>query len=291
MVLLSLPPAENVLAYTQTLSPPSPRLQCSHCPRFRPLELRMLPEDDASLAPVPSAEGRLARQATKLGCLLLLAGCAALPIDLPAALWFMEKRCPAMLHKFVSLAEVVSHGLGVAAVLLLVWVLDPARRKSVIRLGTMSLGAGMIANGLKMLLARRRPYHFDYQGGPLETFGDWLPWGAGGSGYQSFLSSHGAVAAGLALGLAWLYPHGRWLFAMYGAFGVAQRLVADAHYVSDVLWGCGLGLLWGAVCLSPKLLGRLFSRFEAGPAPEREPPLDGPKTSARAKRRADSARA
>jgi membrane-associated phospholipid phosphatase len=205
------------------------------------------------------------------GALLALAGVAALPIDLPVARWFMQQRCYPLFVKLVSLAEVMSHGIGAAALLVTIAVLDPTRLRRLARVTAMSLGAGLLANCMKLFLARRRPYHFDFLGGPLATFGQWFPGTGGGSGAQSFLSSHAAVAAGMALGLAWLYPRGRWLFVGYGALAMAQRLVAGAHYSSDVLWGASLGLLWGAACLSPALAGRWFDTFEHAASRDRSP--------------------
>jgi membrane-associated phospholipid phosphatase len=197
-----------------------------------------------------------------LGTLCLLLGVACLPVDVPIARWFRLHQLPDSLHKVCCLGEVFAHGLSVALLILLAWVLDPSVRARVGRLSAMSLGAGLLANVQKLLLARHRPYHFDFQGDVAATFEGWLPWWSGGSGLQSFLSSHAAVAAGLAVGLAWLYPRGRWLWLLFASLAGMQRLIAGAHFSSDVLWGAGLGALWAGACLHPRLCGWGFDHLE-----------------------------
>jgi len=45
----------------------------------------------------------------------------------------------------------------------------------------------------------------------------------------------------LAVGLAWLFPRWRWLFAAMAVLVGCQRIQAGAHYPSDVLCGAALG--------------------------------------------------
>ena len=71
-----------------------------------------------------------------------------------------------------------------------------------------------------MLVARTRPYAFDFQGNVWTTFGRWLP--AADMG-QSLPSGHTATAVGLALALAALSERAAILSA-HGHFG---RLPAD----------------------------------------------------------------
>ncbi len=223
-----------------------------------------MPHRDSSPASSAAADSGRGRAALLAAAVLALAGLAALPIDLPVARWFMEQRCPPFFVKLVSLAEVMAHGIGAAALLATIAVLDSGRRRCLPRLAAMSLGAGLVANCMKLFLARKRPYHFDFQGGPLATFVEWLPGTSAGTGAQSFLSSHAAVAAGMAVGLAWLYPRGRWLFALFGLLAMGQRLAAGAHFTSDVLWGAALGLAWAGAFLSDRLAARWFAAFEQG---------------------------
>ena len=107
--------------------------------------------------------------------------------------------------------------------------------------------SGLAANGAKMLLARTRPWAFDFQGDVWTTFGtDGCRWAAPA---QSLPSGHTATAAGLALALMVLYPRGRGLFLMLVVLVACQRMECGAHYLSDVLGGAAVGCLTVACCL------------------------------------------
>lgn len=198
-----------------------------------------------------------------VGVMLLVAGCLVAPYDVGIARWMQDGNCPDVLEKLACLAEVFAHGFGALAVMLTVYLLDPGHRRALLRLAVMSLGVGTLTDMLKLLLARHRPYHFDFSGSTAATFGQWLPGWSAGAGWQSFPSSHSAVAAGLALGLGWLYPRGKWLFVAYAALAVAQRVVVRAHFASDVCWGSGVGCILAAGCLSGPV-DRWLRRWESG---------------------------
>lgn len=201
-----------------------------------------------------------------LALLLALAGVGALAVDLPVTSWLLHHDPPGLLAKLATLSEAFGHGAGVAMLLVAIYVLDPARRVNLPRVAAASLGAGLAANVLKLLLGRMRPHHlpegFNFAGSVFDTFGSWLPLAGGGSGAQSFPSAHSATAAGLAVVLAHFYPRGRWLFAALAALVVLQRLLAGAHYLSDTLLGAALGCLVAGMCLRPRLLGGWFDRLE-----------------------------
>ena len=133
-------------------------------------------------------------------------GVAALALDMPVAAWVNSQRCPAAIQKLCSLSELFSHGLGVCAIVVLIAVLDPWHRYAIPRILGAALGSGLLANGLKLLVARTRPHHFDSQSPALDSFTDWLPMLGNASWEQSFPSSHAATAAGLAIVLACFYP-------------------------------------------------------------------------------------
>ena len=135
---------------------------------------------------------------------------------------------------------------------------DPSTRSAappdaLVAAGLRELLSGMAANGAKMLLARTRPYAFDFHGNVWTTFGQWLP--ASGMG-QSFPSGHAATAAGLALALAALYPNARRFFLLMAVLVACQRIECGAAFPSDVLCGAAIGCLTAACCL----------RFGAGAA-------------------------
>ncbi len=124
--------------------------------------------------------------------------------------------------------------------------------------------AGLGANVVKFLLARSRPHTIEQLRGtsPLATFHGWLPAFSHGSAWQSFPSSHTAAAVGLALGLSWVFPRGKWLFAAFAVLAAGQRIVSSNHFLSDVLWGAALGWICAAACLPGGWLSPLFDRLE-----------------------------
>jgi membrane-associated phospholipid phosphatase len=165
---------------------------------------------------------------------------------------------PGELARLVRLAELFAWGGSVAFIILTAVVLDPRGWQTVLPLAGRAYGAGLIANGCKLLVARWRPSAAERMG-VTETFLAWLPLAQQdalpepyGYALQSFPSAHAATATGLALGLAALYPRGRWLFVGFAALACFQRMAAHAHFASDLLAGIAIGCLVGAAfqCLS-----------------------------------------
>ena len=175
--------------------------------------------------------------------ILVLAGFASMAIDLPLARPAHDHTWPKAVTEQLQRFEVFGYGVTVGVILVVVWVLDSRGRSTMPRLVLMVFGAGLAANGIKMLLARTRPRDFEFQGGVWNTFGQWLALGRGGSNLHSFPSAHTAVAVGLAVALSAMYPRGRWLFALLAVLVGCQRVVSGAHYPSDVLWGAAIGWL------------------------------------------------
>jgi undecaprenyl-diphosphatase len=175
---------------------------------------------------------------------------AALQIDCRLSGWCVEMwsdkgKTP---HIFLTIRDILGvmenfgYGWGVAIILLTVFVLNPANRWALPRLICCVIGSGFLAaNGLKLLLSRARPHSWDFVGDIWNSFGVWLPGASVGSKMQSFPSAHTATAVGLAAGLAWLYPRGRWLFFLFAALVGCQRIQSGAHFLSDVLAGATLG--------------------------------------------------
>jgi membrane-associated phospholipid phosphatase len=219
---------------------------------------------------VPAALG--GRRLLALAAILLTASALALAVDCQVSHFCLADREASKLHQnripggiaqLVRFSEPFGHGFGVVAIALLIYQLDPPRRWAVPRLLTMALGAGLAADIGKLLIVRTRPREFDFASGNVwATFVRWLPLRAGPSGDQSFPSAHTATAFALAVGLAWLYPRGRWLFATMAFLVACQRVEAGAHYVSDVLFGAALGLVVAAGCLAFKPLAARFDHWE-----------------------------
>jgi len=225
-----------------------------------------------------------------LPVLLLLAAPVALLVDWPISRWCTNHNCPDFLRDLLGVLEPFGNGLGVLVIVAAVHQLDPLRRWGLPRLLACSLGAGLAANVVKMLVVRTRPHQFDFADGILATFGGWLPLTSAGSAGQSFPSAHTATAVGLAVGLIWLYPHGRWLFAGLAALVACQRVEAGDHFLSDVLCGAATGCLIAAACLKVGLLPgwfdnwerRLGRRLESAPVPNARPTDDREQAGSRA---------
>ena len=190
----------------------------------------------------------------RLAVVLAVLGLAVAPFDVAVADWFRSSRLPGDLGKAVMLSEAFAHGVGAAAILLAAWLLDDRFRDGrgrrcllAVVLGT--YGGGLVTDLIKSQVARVRPRSLDFATvhTTLGTFA--TPAGVGGSNLHSFPSGHSAVAAGLACTLAVLYPRGRWLFAALAVLACCQRVVASAHYPSDVAWGAAIGIVvatWAA---------------------------------------------
>ncbi len=217
-------------------------------------------------APTPQSAGlglfpRIAWRWLPLALLALAA--LTMAADCAIAQWFAARPYPRLLAELIEVCESFGNGLGVFVLALVIYQLDAERRWVLPRVLTASLGAGMAANGLKMLLARTRPRAFDFDGGVLATFGDWLPLGRGGAVVQSFPSAHTATAVGLAVALAWLYPRGRWTFGALAVLVACQRMQSASHYLSDVLVGAAVGLIVARGCVESGWLAARFDRLEA----------------------------
>jgi membrane-associated phospholipid phosphatase len=98
--------------------------------------------------------------------------------------------------------------------------------------------AGGVAELLKILVRRERPALHD----GLYGFRPWDERTWSGAGL-AFPSSHTAVAFGGAALLARLFPRARWVGYTLAAGCAVTRVLARAHFVSDVVFAAGLGWL------------------------------------------------
>lgn len=204
---------------------------------------------------------------------LAAAGLLALTVDLPVAEWFRGHQLPKEVNRFLNFAEVFGHGIGVAVIMLGVFVLDgslrfPALTWPAVRWPTFQPTAdrrhaarmlgGLVAGPLvvlllKQLIDRVRPRAADLSQATsvFDTFGrSLLADGAGGgSDLHSFPSGHSATAAALASILIWKYPRGRWFFLLLAASACLQRLASSAHYPSDACLGAAIGVMGATIVL------------------------------------------
>jgi membrane-associated phospholipid phosphatase len=129
-----------------------------------------------------------------------------------------------------------------------------------------ALLSGLAADGVKMLIARARPHHFDFLGSVWSSFGPWLPLGSLGSASQSFPSAHTATAVGLAISLMCIYPAARGLFCVLPLLVAYQRMDSGAHFFSDVLCGAAVGCLVAVLTLRAGWLDQQYARWFWGRA-------------------------
>lgn len=154
---------------------------------------------------------------------------------------------PGDLRRIVQLCEIFAHGFGIALAMYVIWVVAPAKRKWLPRLAACAILPGLAAQFVKLFVVRYRPAHFfpEYAGSLSETWIGFLPAGQLNFEYgtQSFPSAHAATAVGLAIGLTWLLPSCRKLFITLALLASIQRIVAGAHWLSDVFAGAGIAVI------------------------------------------------
>ena len=112
-----------------------------------------------------------------------------------------------------------------------------ARRRAWLLVGSAALG-GIVAEFGKLLLRRERPQVHDGLYG-FREFAD-RTWSTAG---LALPSSHALVAFGGAAMLARLFPRARWVGYTLAIGCAATRVMARAHFVSDVTLAAGLGWL------------------------------------------------
>ena len=153
-------------------------------------------------------------------------------------------------------------GQGVCSVLAVVSValLDPAGRRRALALAIGCLLNLAVTHLIKDLTGRSRPFmaelgadgHWEWHG--LTTASRW----------GSFPSAHTTAAFALASGLAWFYPRARALFICLALITGTQRVLHDAHYLSDAIAGMGIGVCVMRSSLAGRFAGRLIAAAPPG---------------------------
>ena len=203
----------------------------------------------------------------------LLIACAlcfpfAYAFDLAIAQAMSDDRLPGDFRKSIELSEFFAHAFGISIIVISIIVLWPEQRRRVPRLIAFPAVAGIAANIGKALVARQRPitYEGDLPTAIGETWAGWVPvvFMSDEFSYpiQAFPSGHTAAAFGLAIGLCWLIPRGKWWFLWLASLAGLQRIVADAHWTSDVVAGAFLAIAVAMVLMYLPTVNRLFLRWE-----------------------------
>lgn len=180
---------------------------------------------------------------------MLAAVLLSLAIDVPIAGYAKEGKHPRWLAEFLENVETFGHGIGATLIVIGVLILDVPRRRKALPLFAGSLGAGLMANLLKLIVIRHRPRGLAaFPETVWATFGGWWS-GSKGNDLQSFPSAHSATAVGLAMMLSAYYPRGRWYFTVLAILVGMQRIQVSAHYPSDVFAGAIIGWCVASLCL------------------------------------------
>lgn len=201
-----------------------------------------------------------------------LAGAICFAVDLPVAVWAATQPLPRELKRLLDLSEIFAHTTGVVALLAALAVIDPSRawswrasmspddtdfvtrpRAPFPRMIAATFTGGLVVDLIKLSVLRVRPRALDMAAASsaIDTFdraAAALPQPGHGD-LMSFPSGHAAVAAGFATMLAWRYPQGSAVFAVFAALAAAQRVFSSAHYPSDVCFGAAIGIAGAALLL------------------------------------------
>lgn len=204
-------------------------------------------------------------------CFLIAAlGSLALTIDVPLSQRMVEGNWPQPLarlrgpiHHSLAAIEPFGQPAAVISVSLAVLLCGGPGRGVGWRILAGSIGAGLVADVLKITVARIRPRHFNFQGSVSDTFHSFLPGAAGSSHIQSWPSGHTAMAVGFCLALSTIFPRGRWLFALLAVLVALQRIESGSHYLSDTLFSAAIAYGVWIVVFGPGRVGRVFDRVEA----------------------------
>lgn len=206
-----------------------------------------------------------------LPAVLAVLAVAALWLDMPVSHYFLAKPWRGDLAKMVTLCEAFGYAGTVAFILLAAALLDHRGWRVLPRLAIAAYGAGLLADLIKLPFGRHRPLDEKFVAETAwQTFTNW-------NGHQhihltqSFPSAHTATATGLACGLAFFYPRGKWLFSVLAMLTALQRLHACEHYLSDVLAGAAVGTLVGVLTTSPLPVNRWLESLENTPSKKPSP--------------------
>src|SRR5688572_10357546 len=103
------------------------------------------------------------RHAAVPAALVALALVAIALIDLPLASFAKGGSLPDGIDKFREAGEHFGTFYGHVLIFLTIWALDPARRRSIVRIAATAWCAGLAANIVKLCIARTRPKYFDFE--------------------------------------------------------------------------------------------------------------------------------
>jgi membrane-associated phospholipid phosphatase len=206
-----------------------------------------------------------------IALLLSAAAILMLPYDSWLASPETVKAFPGDLGRMVHLSELFAHGFGVIVVAAAIFLLAPTFRYTIPRIAICAFWPGMVVHFIKFQVSRIRPiFYFDADSRahfPSDLSTTWLGWMRDSqlnTNYimQSFPSAHTATVWGLAIGMTWAFPRGRWLFYSIALLASLQRIFSWAHWPSDVLAGAAIAFCFGGAITQDWGLGRWLGIME-----------------------------
>lgn len=159
--------------------------------------------------------------------------------------------------------EQFGHWAATTAICCAVGLLDPKGRRRGLAIAAACFWTFVVTHLLKDTFGRTRPNMWDALHIPPGT---WI-WGGPeqgfrlGAGWASFPSGHTSAAFALASALAWFYPRGRILFMYLAVVTAIQRVLHEAHFISDVIAGMAVGVCVSRIVLSLNIAGRSIACF------------------------------
>ena len=176
-----------------------------------------------------------------------LVGLACTAWDVEISKFVTSLKIPGDIRKAIGLSETFAHTSGTLAIFAtLLWV-DIKNRPQLYRAAIFVLICGVTANAAKILIPRFRPHSLNES--ETEIVASWQTWGVPWTGswsdeqFRSFPSGHSATAVAMAIGLTYVYPRGKWIFATLAVFACFQRLESSAHFLSDIMVGSAITML------------------------------------------------
>jgi membrane-associated phospholipid phosphatase len=149
--------------------------------------------------------------------------------------------------------------LAIAALLAFI---HPRRMAAAISLILSGIAAGALYSVIKWTVGRHRPivgihpFRFTpFPGGFLGLFH--------AEKALCFPSGDATLAFATAASLAILLPRGRWAWYAAAVIVAAERVLENAHYVSDVVAGAGIGVMAGAIITRWVLANTISKRLAA----------------------------
>jgi membrane-associated phospholipid phosphatase len=138
---------------------------------------------------------------------------------------------------FRDLGEPVTTALVIA----LVWIYDRRRWKAALIVLVAAASTGALSWLIRAAAGRYRPVAI-LNNQSLDGGSFWVPFrGFSETSDLSWPSGHSTLAFATAAALIYLSPKGKWLFLFIAAGCAITRVVMQAHFYSDILFGSVLG--------------------------------------------------